>query len=153
MCASARQGKIMCDCSRPGKGHDWPPKMGRVVADAYLMWPRHVAIPRLHQEHTFQAPYTRAFAGMRLEICRIAPLDATKLRTAYPVTSMSTLGQARTADLHPGTCLPNQKRLAYCIHCVKHCCWCGGCHECAMRAGCPSCTTRRCGCGRSARHG
>jgi len=30
----------------------------------------------------FQAPYTRAFAGMRLEISRIAPLDAIELRTA-----------------------------------------------------------------------
>jgi len=26
--------------------------MGRVAADAYLMWPRHVAMPGLHQEHT-----------------------------------------------------------------------------------------------------
>jgi len=76
------KANLCASCSRPGKGDDWLPKMGRVAADAYLMWPRHVAIPRLRQEHTFQAPYTRAFAGMRLEIRRIAPLDAIKLRTA-----------------------------------------------------------------------
>jgi len=73
---------LCASCSRLGKGDDWPPKMWRVAADAYLTWPRHVTIPGLHQEHTFQARYTRVFAGMRLEIRRIAPLDAIKLRTA-----------------------------------------------------------------------
>jgi len=74
---------ILCaSCSRSGKGDDWPLKMGQLASDAYLMWPCHVAIPGLHQEHTFQAPNTRAFAGMCLEIRRIAPLDAIKLRTA-----------------------------------------------------------------------
>jgi len=70
----------------------------------------------------------------------------------HPVISMPTQGQqARSADLHPWKSRPIQKRLPYCLYCFKHCCWCGGCRECAMRAGCSRYTTRRCGCGRSAR--
>jgi len=117
------KANLCASCSRPGKGDDWPPKMRRVSVDAYLMWPRHVVIPGLHQEHTFQGPYARALAGMRLEIRRIAPLEVIKLRTAASChinahqRSRSPIGQPP-----PGTCSPNQKRLPYCLYSVKHCC-------------------------------
>ena len=50
----------------------------------------------------------------------------------HPVTSMPTHGQQASADLHSEKFRPIQKRFPYCLYGVKHCCWCGDCHECAI---------------------
>jgi len=50
------KANLCASCSRPGKDDDWPPKMGRATADAYLMWPRLLRSPGCTRSTRFKPP-------------------------------------------------------------------------------------------------
>jgi len=65
------------------------------------------------------------------------------------LTMSQSPGYTRSTRFKP----PTHAHLQVCAwnYGVKHCSWCGNCRDFATRTGCSNCTTRRCGCGRSAR--